>query len=80
AVNVLYRKDITEADDSDAARLEKINEYSETFANPYVAASRGLVDDVIEPSDTRVYIAQALQILKSKREFRPQKKHGLIPM
>jgi len=80
AVNVLYRKDITEADDSEAARLEKINEYSETFANPYVAASRGLVDDVIEPSDTRVYIAQALQILKSKREFRPQKKHGLIPM
>ena len=61
-------------------RQERIDEYSDAFANPYVAAGRGLLDDIIEPAETRVYIAQSLQILKAKRELRPQKKHGLIPL
>ena len=80
AVNVLYRKELSEAEDPEAVRLEKTEEYTEAFANPYVAAARGLVDDIIEPADTRAYIAQSLQILKSKRELRPHKKHGLIPL
>jgi len=80
AVNVLYRKDIAQAEDPEALRKEKMDEYTERFGNPYAAAARGMVDDVIEPADTRGYIALSLAILKSKREVRPQKKHGLIPL
>ena len=80
AVNVLYRREIAEADDSEAKRRELMDEYSEKFSNPYAAAARGMVDDVIEPADTRSYIALSLEILKSKREIRPEKKHGLIPL
>ena len=80
AVNILYRKEIAAADDPVAERQRRIDEYREAFANPYVAAGRGLVDDVIEPADTRVYLAANLQVLKSKRELRPQKKHGLIQL
>ncbi len=80
AVGVLYRKDIQNSDDPEATMKEKMDEYSEAFANPYEAAAHGLVDDVIEPADTRMFIAQSLEILKSKREQRPQKKHGLIPL
>ena len=80
AVNVLYRKEISESADPQATRQAKMNEYTEKFSNPYVAAARGLVDDVIEPADTRAYIALSLEILKSKREIRPEKKHGLIPL
>jgi len=80
AVNVLYRKEIAAAEDGEAVRREKMDEYTEQFSNPYVAAARGMVDDVIEPADTRAYIALSLEILKSKREMRPQKKHGLIPL
>jgi len=80
AVNLLYRREIAGAEDADAERKARIDEYSETFANPYVAAGRGMLDDIIEPAETRVYVAQSLQLLKSKREFRPQKKHGLIPL
>ena len=80
AVNVIYRKEIAGADDPAAARRQKLDEYTEAFANPYEAAAHGLVDDIIEPADTRIFIAQSLEILKSKREQRPQKKHGLIPL
>ncbi len=80
AVNVLYRKEIEKADDPDSVRADKLKEYQETFANPYVAASHGLVDDIIEPADTRACLAAALDVLKAKRETRPQKKHGLIPL
>ncbi len=80
AVNVLYRKEIGESEDPAATRQEKMDEYTEKFSNPYVAAARGMVDDVIEPSETRAYIALSLEILKSKREVRPEKKHGLIPL
>jgi methylmalonyl-CoA carboxyltransferase large subunit len=80
AVNVLYRKDLAAADDPEQARRDKIAEYNEAFANPYTAAARGMVDDVIEPSETRSWIAQGLEVLRAKRVLRPRKKHGLIPL
>ncbi len=80
AVNVLYRKEIAEAADPAAMRQLKIADYETAFANPYVAAGRGMLDDVIEPADTRAYIAQSLEVLRAKRELRPRKKHGLIPL
>jgi len=80
AVNVLYRREIAEAADPVAKRKALMDEYIEKFSTPYAAAARGMVDDVIEPADTRSYIALSLEILKSKREIRPDKKHGLIPL
>jgi len=80
AVNVLYRKEIEEAENPAEKRQELIKEYTDTFANPMIAAGRGMIDDIIEPAETRLYVAQALEVLKAKRESRPQKKHGLIPL
>lgn len=80
AVNIVYRDDIKKADDPKAARERFINEYREQFANPYVGGSRNLIDDIIEPKDTRRYLSLALESLRTKRDIRPQKKHGLIPM
>jgi methylmalonyl-CoA carboxyltransferase large subunit len=80
AVNVLYRREIADAEDPAAKRQDLMDDYTEKFSTPYVAAGRGMVDDVIEPGDTRSYIALSLEILKSKREIRPDKKHGLIPL
>jgi acetyl-CoA carboxylase carboxyltransferase component len=80
AVNVLHRKDIAEAADPEALRRKLADEYQATFASPWIAAQRGVVDDVIEPAETRVYLASALEVLRAKREIRPQKKHGLIPL
>ncbi len=80
AVNVLYRKDLAEADDPSAVRKELVADYTKKFSTPYVAAANGMVDDVIEPSETRGYLAASLAILRSKRELRPAKKHGLSPL
>jgi methylmalonyl-CoA carboxyltransferase large subunit len=80
AVDIVFRKEIQEATDKKAKRAELIENYREVFANPYVAAGRRLVDAVIEPSLTRRYISQALEYLQTKRELRPTKKHGLIPL
>lgn len=80
AVNVLYRKEIRDSDDPEATRQEKIAEYKERFGNPYQAAGSGLIDDIIEPGETRPWLAAALEIVKAKRDVRPQKKHGLIPL
>ena len=80
AAEIVFRREIDGADDQDASRKELVNEYRETFANPYVAAGRRLVDDIIEPAETRKYLAEALESLHTKRELRPQKKHGLIPL
>ena len=66
--------------DSAAKRQEKIDEYNELFSNPYIAASRGYIDAVILPSETRPRLIDALEALCSKRETRPPKKHGNIPM
>jgi len=80
AVEVVFRKEIDQAGDPVARRKELIEEYRSTFASPYVAASRRLIDDIIEPAATRRYLATALASLKTKRELRPGKKHGLIPL
>ena len=79
AANVVFRREIAAADDQDARRAELVEEYRETFSTPYMAASRGLVDDIIDPADTRREIAMALELLVGKREVRPAKKHGLGP-
>ena len=77
---MVFRKEIAAADDPDARRAELVEEYRETFSTPYMAASRGLVDDIIDPADTRRQIAMALELLVGKRELRPAKKHGLGPV
>ena len=80
AAEIVFRREIDAAHDQAARRKELVEEYRETFANPYVAAGRRLVDDVIDPADTRKRLALALECLHGKRELRPQKKHGLIPL
>lgn len=80
AVSVLYRSEIKSAADPKAKRGELIAEYKDKFSNPYEAAAKGMVDSVIEPKYTRSYLSVSLASLRSKRELRPQKKHGLIPM
>jgi len=80
AVNILYRKDLAAADDPDVRRQELITEYEDTLANPYIAASRGYVDSVIRPSQTRSQVVKALRALRGKRETLPPKKHGNIPL
>ncbi len=80
AANIIFKSDIKESPDPIATRLEKIEEYRERFANPYEAAKLGFVDDIIEPDSTRPRIIAALEMLQSKRESLPSKKHGNIPM
>ena len=80
AVNVLYRKEINGAEDPEGEKTKRLNDFKEIFANPYFAAGHGMVDDILEPADTRPYLASVLEVLKAKREIRPQKKHGLIPL
>jgi propionyl-CoA carboxylase beta chain len=80
AVNILYRRELAAADDPDARRAELVTEYEDTLANPYIAASRGYVDAVIRPSETRVQIVKALRALREKRKTLPPKKHGNIPL
>ncbi len=80
AANIIFRKEISEAGDPVTTRNEKIEEYRNKFSNPYAAAARGYVDDVIEPDSTRPRIISALEMLSSKRESRPSKKHGNIPV
>ncbi|GAB3818528.1 acyl-CoA carboxylase subunit beta [Tessaracoccus terricola] len=80
AANVVFRREIEAAEDKEARRAELVEEYRETFSTPYMAASRGLVDDIIDPADTRREIAMALELLVGKREIRPAKKHGLGPV
>jgi propionyl-CoA carboxylase beta chain len=80
AVNILNKKEIEAAQDPDAERARRVAEYNEKFANPYIAASLGYVDDVIEPADTRPRIIAALESLVNKRQNTPPKKHGNIPL
>ena len=80
AANIVFKKEIAEADDPVARKAELVEEYRETFATPFMAASRGLVDDIIDPADTRREVAMALEVLRSKRQLRPDKKHGLGPV
>jgi acetyl-CoA carboxylase carboxyltransferase component len=80
ASNIIHRKEIKGAEDQEAKRQEKIAEYEELFSNPYQAAQRGYIDAVIVPSETRPRLIDALEVMCSKRETRPPKKHGNIPM
>ena len=79
AANIIHRKEIGGASDPAAKRREKIEEYRKLFSNPYVAASRGYIDDVIVPSETRQRLIAALEVLCTKRMSLPPKKHGNIP-
>ena len=79
AVEILYRKEIAEASDPSRVRSKLVSEYRELFSNPYIAAERGYVDDVIEPNQTRVRLIQALEASRNKRELRPSRKHGNMP-
>lgn len=80
AANIIFRKEIAAAEDAISARGQKIEEYKNKFSNPYVAAARGYVDDVIDPATTRARLINALEMLAGKRENRPAKKHGNIPL
>jgi propionyl-CoA carboxylase beta chain len=84
AVNIIQRKELAaaaeEGKDVETVRQQFITEYEDTFATPYIAAERGFVDAVIEPSQTRREVARALRILRNKREALPPKKHGNIPL
>ena len=80
AVNVLYRKELDEAEDKEALRQEFIDEYRDRFASPYMAASHGMITDVISPAQTRCVVSLALRNTLRKSETRPPKKHGLIPL
>jgi acetyl-CoA carboxylase carboxyltransferase component len=80
AVNIVFKDRIAAAEDPDAERARLVNEYEERFANPYVAAGRGYVDEVIRPSETRARVAGALGVLEGKRQAGPRRKHGNIPL
>lgn len=80
AANIIFAKEIQNSDNPELVRQQKIEEYRDKFANPYVAAARGMVDDVIDPRETRIKIIQALEMLRNKKESRPYKKHGNIPL
>ncbi|MCK5369505.1 MAG: acyl-CoA carboxylase subunit beta [Cyclobacteriaceae bacterium] len=79
AANIVFKKEIADAVDPEAMRQSKIQEYKEKFANPYVAASRGYVDEVIEPAETRSRLLHALEVSRDKVAYRPEKKHGIPP-
>jgi propionyl-CoA carboxylase beta chain len=80
AVNILYRRELAAAPDADALRAQRVAEYEDTLANPYIAAERGYVDVVIRPAETRSHVIRALRTLRTKRQTLPPKKHGNIPL
>ena len=80
AVNILYRRELGEAQDKETARKSRVAEFAEKFENPYVAAERGFVDEVIEPAQTRPKLIRALSLLENKRDTNPSRKHGNIPL
>ncbi|HLF69592.1 MAG TPA: carboxyl transferase domain-containing protein, partial [Actinomycetota bacterium] len=80
AVNLLHRKELSDARNPAALRSQLVSEYEERFLNPFIVAERGYIDDVIEPPQTRTRLIQALEMLQTKRETLPQRKHGNIPL
>jgi len=80
AVNVIFRREIADADDPAARKAELVEDYRQRFANPYVAAAAGFIDNVIEPRETRPHLINALEMLQNKRDSLPPKKHGNIPL
>lgn len=79
AANIIFRKEIMSSDDPDSVRKQKVEEYKSKFANPYVAASRGYIDAVIEPSETRKFLLHSLKVSENKDVTLPAKKHGIPP-
>ena len=79
AANIIFRKEIATAENPEQMRAQKVQEYKEKFANPYVAASKGYVDEVIEPAETRSRLLHALEVSRDKVAYRPEKKHGIPP-
>jgi acetyl-CoA carboxylase carboxyltransferase component len=80
AVEIVHRRDLMSADDPATLRKQLIEEYEEQYASPYIAAERGFIDDVIDPADTRRILARSLELLRSKREDLPKRKHGNVPL
>jgi propionyl-CoA carboxylase beta chain len=80
AVNIIFRKELAAAKNPEKRKAELVEEYREKFANPYIAAERGYIDDVIEPRETRPRLINALEMLNNKRDSNPAKKHGNIPL
>jgi propionyl-CoA carboxylase beta chain len=80
AVNIVYRRELSAAADRDAVRAQKTEEFRERFANPFIAAERGFIDDVIEPRETRPRVIRAFRMLENKVDTTPRKKHGNIPL
>ena len=80
AVEILFKREIAESDDPEVAMDAKVAEYREQFAHPYIAASRGYLDDIIDPRDTRPRLIDALETMRAKRDTNPPKKHGNIPL
>ncbi|HBS87649.1 MAG: methylmalonyl-CoA carboxyltransferase [Bacteroidetes bacterium GWF2_38_335] len=79
AANIIFKKEISEAEDPEKMRKQKVKEYKEKFANPYVAAAKGYIDSVIEPEETRKFLLHAIKLSSDKNEDRPRKKHGIPP-
>jgi acetyl-CoA carboxylase carboxyltransferase component len=80
AVNIIFRRELAEADDPVSRKAELVEDYRSRFASPYIAAERGFIDDIIEPRDTRARLINALQVFQNKRDENPPKKHGNIPL
>ena len=80
AVNIVFREELSKAENPEETRTSLTSEYRDRFANPYVAASMGYLDDVIEPNETRPRLIKALDMLQNKRDTLPPKKHGNIPL
>jgi propionyl-CoA carboxylase beta chain len=80
AVEIVHRRDLAKSETPDILRKELTEEYEERYSNPYLAAERGFIDDVIDPAETRRIIARSLDILRGKREELPKRKHGNVPL
>jgi len=80
AVNIVNRRELEAAENKEQAREELVRQYRDKYANPYIAAARGWIDEVIDPRQTRATLLRALKMLESKREQRPLRKHGNIPL
>ena len=80
AVEIVHRRDLAEADDPESLRAALIDDYSQRYSNPYIAAERGFIDDVIDPAETRQVLCRSLELLRGKREDLPKRKHGNVPL
>jgi acetyl-CoA carboxylase carboxyltransferase component len=80
AVDIIYRREVQGASDPEARKAELVEEYTERYVHPYDAAERGYIDDVIDPADTRGVLIRNLELLRSKREELPKRKHGNVPL